>query len=115
MNVAITQYGCPKIFSTDQVLQFTSLELPGLLKDDGLQISMDGRGCWRDNVFVERLWRSLKYEAVYLHAYKTGRHAQQWLERYVQFYNQVRLHRALDGLTPDCVDCDNLPVRPTAA
>ena len=68
---AITQYGCPEIFNTDQGCQFTSQEFTGLLKDHGIQISMDGKGCWRDNVFVERFWRSLKYEEVYLHAYET--------------------------------------------
>lgn len=112
---AITHYGCPEIFNTDQGCQFTSLEFTGLLKDHGIQISMDGRGCWRDNVFVERLWRSLKYEEVYLHAYETVRHAQQGLERYVQFYNQVRPHRALDGRTPDRVYWENRPAQPSAA
>ncbi len=68
---AMTQYGCPEIFNTDQGCQFTSLEFTSFLKDQSIQISMDGRGCWRDNVFVERLWRSLKYEEVYLHASET--------------------------------------------
>jgi len=112
---AITQYGRPEIFNTDQGCQFTSLEFTRLLKDQGLQISMDGRGCWRDNVIVERLWRSLKYEEVYLHAYETVRHAQQGLERYVQFYNQLRPHRALDGRTPDRVYWENRPAQPSAA
>jgi len=112
---AITQYGCPEIFNTDQGCQFTSLEFTGLLRDQGIQISMDGRGCWRDNVFVERLWRSLKYEEVYLYAYETVRHAQQGLERYVQFYNQVRPHRALDGRTPDRVYWEHRPAQPSAA
>jgi putative transposase len=112
---AITQYGCPEIFNTDQGCQFTSQEFTGLLKDQGIQISMDGRGCWRDNVFVERLWRSLKYEEVYLHAYETVREAQQGLERYLHFYNQVRPHRALDGRTPDGVYWENRPAQPAAA
>ena len=112
---AITQYGRPEIFNTDQGCQFTSLEFTSLLKDQGIQISMDGRGCWRDNVFVERLWRSLKYEEVYLHAYETIRHAQQGLEHYVQFYNQLRPHRALDGRTPDCVYWEQRPAQPSAA
>jgi len=68
---AITHYGRPEIFNTDQGCQFTSREFTGLLKDHGIQMSMDGTGRWRDNVFVERLWRSLKYEEVYLHAYET--------------------------------------------
>jgi putative transposase len=76
---------------------------------------MDGTGCWRDNVFVERLWRSLKYEEVYLHAYETVRDVHQGVVRYVTFYNQVRPHRALDGRTPDGVYCDHLPARHTAA
>ena len=76
---------------------------------------MDGKGCWRDNVFVERLWKSLKYEEVYLHAYETVNAAQQRLARYLTFYNQARPHRALDGRTPDAVYLDTLPVRRTAA
>ena len=76
---------------------------------------MDGIGRWRDNVFVERLWRSLKYEEVYLHAYETLHDAQEGLAQYLTFYNQLRPHRALDGHTPDRVYSDNQPVRPTAA
>lgn len=112
---AISRYGCPEIFNTDQGCQFTSQAFTGLLKDHGIQISMDGAGCWRDNVFVERLWRSLKYEEVYLHAYETVRDAHQGVARYVTFYNQLRPHRALDGHTPDRVYWDNLLTRPTAA
>ena len=112
---AVTQYGRPEIFNTDQGCQFTSLAFTGLLKAHGIQISMDGTGRWRDNVFVERLWRSLKYEAVYLHAYETVSAAQQGLARYLMFYNQTRPHRALDGHTPDSVYFDNLPARHTAA
>lgn len=111
---ALTRYGTPDIFNTDQGSQFTSLEFTGLLKDHGIQISMDGTGCWRDNVFVERLWRSVKYEEVYLHAYETVSAAHQGLERYLTFYNQTRPHRALDGHTPDGVYFDNLPALPTA-
>jgi putative transposase len=112
---AITRYGTPEIFNTDQGCQFTSQEFTGLLKDHGIQISMDGTGCWRDNVFVERLWKSIKYEEVYLHAYETVSAAQQGLERYLTFYNQTRPHRALDGHTPNGVYVDNLPTRRTAA
>ena len=112
---AITQHGTPEIFNTDQGCQFTSLEFSGFLKEHGIQISMDGTGCWRDNVFVERLWRSVKYEEVYLYAYETISAAQQGLERYLTFYNQTRPHRALDGHTPDGVYFDNLPARRTAA
>jgi len=112
---AITRYGQPEIFNTDQGCQFTSLEFTGLLQGHGIQISMDGTGRWCDNVFVERLWRSLKYEEVYLHAYETVHDAQQGIARYVTFYNQLRPHRALDGRTPDRVYWENLPSRPTAA
>lgn len=66
---AINRFGAPEIFNTDQSCQFTSMDFSGLLQDNGIQISMDGKGCWRDNVFVERLWKSVKYEEVYLHAY----------------------------------------------
>lgn len=112
---AITRYGTPDIFNTDQGCQFTSQEFTGLLKDHGIQISMDGKGCWRDNVCVERLWKSIKYEEVYLHAYETVSAAQQGLARYLTFYNQTRPHRALDGHTPNGVYVDNLPTRLTAA
>jgi putative transposase len=112
---AITRYGPPDIFNTDQGCQFTSQEFTGFLKDQGIQISMDGKGCWRDNVFVERLWKSLKYEEVYLHAYETVNAAQQRLARYLTFYNQARPHRALDGRTPNGVYVDHLPARRTAA
>jgi putative transposase len=112
---AVTTYGAPTIFNTDQGCQFTSLEFTGILKEHGIQISMDGTGCWRDNVFVERLWKSIKYEEVYLHAYETVGAAQQGLERYLTFYNRQRPHRALDGKTPDQVYCNNLTTRLTAA
>lgn len=112
---AITRYGRPAIFNTDQGCQFTSQEFTGLLKDHGIQISMDGTGRWRDNVFVERLWKSIKYEEVYLHAYETVGAAHQGLERYLMFSNQTRPHQALDGQTPDQVYYDNLTTRRTAA
>src|SRR5512141_1415972 len=112
---AIGCYGPPEIFNTDQGCQFTSQEFTGLLTHHGIQISMDGKGCWRDNVFVERLWKSIKYEEVYLHAYQTVSAAHQGLERYLTFYNQTRPHRALDGKTPDQVYYDNPPARLTAA
>lgn len=112
---AITPYGCPEIFNTDQGCQFTSQEFTGLLKDRGIQISMDGKGCWRDSVFVERLWRSITYEEVYLHAYDTVSAAHHGLERYLTFYNQTRPHQALDGQTPDQVYYDHLTTRQTAA
>ena len=86
---AITQYGYPEIFNADQGCQFTSQEFTGLLKDQGIQISMGGKGCWQDNVFV---WKSLKYEEGYLHAYDIVSSAQQGLKRYLLFYNQTRPH-----------------------
>ena len=112
---ALARYGTPDIFNTDQGCQFTSQEFTGLLKDQGIQISMDGTGCWRDNVFVERLWRSVTYEEVYLRAYDSISAARQGLGRYLTFYNQHRPHRALDGHTPEQVYCDNLTTRLTAA
>jgi putative transposase len=100
---AIARYGKPEIFNTDQGSQFTSEEFTGLLKQNGIAISMDGKGCWRDNVFVERLWKSVKYEQVYLHAYDSVSHARDSLKRYFEFYNTKRPHSSLDRLTPDQV------------
>ena len=98
---AIHRHGKPEIFNTDQGSQFTSEAFTGLLKQHGIRISMDGKGCWRDNVFVERLWRSIKYEEVYLKAYDSVTHARESLERYIRFYNSVRPHSSLDRRTPD--------------
>ena len=111
---AVNRYGPPEIFNTDQGCQLTSLEFTGLLTHHGIQISMDGKGCWRDNVFVERLWKSIKYEED-LHAYEIVSAAQCGLTRYLTFYNQTIPHRALDGQTPDGVYFDNLHTRFTAA
>jgi putative transposase len=112
---AIGRYGPPEIFNTDQGCLFTSQAFTELLTHHGIQISMDGNGCWRDNVLVERLWKSIKYEEVYLHAYDTIEAAHQGVARYMTFYNQTRPHQALDGLTPDQVYSDNLTTRLTAA
>lgn len=98
---AVARYGKPEIFNTDQGSQFTSDALTSMLHGHGIAISMDGRGCWRDNVFVERLWRSIKYEEVYLHAYESVSDARAGLTRYITFYNTRRPHSALDGQTPD--------------
>ncbi len=106
---AINRYGTPAIFNTDHGCQFTSLDFTGLLKDHGIQISMDGTGCWRDNVVVERLWKSVKYEEVYLHAYDSVNEATRGLERYFTLYNQQRPHSSLDDKTPDEFDFENLP------
>ena len=93
----------PEIFNTDQGVQFTSSDFTGLLKHEGIQISMDGRGRALDNVFVERLWRTVKYEEVYLKDYTTVREARQGLEQYFTFYNHERLHQALGYRTPAAV------------
>jgi putative transposase len=99
----------------DQGCQFTSLDFTGLLKGNGIQISMDGKGCWRDNVFVERLWKSVKYEEVYLHAYDCVSDAQSGLQRYFARYNQFRPHSALDDKTPDEFYFESLPAMQKAA
>jgi putative transposase len=112
---AIQRYGKPDIFNTDQGSQFTSLEFTGLLKENGIAISMDGKGCWRDNVFVERLWRSVKYEEVYLHAYESVSGAKAGLQQYFTRYNQFRPHSSLDDKTPDEFYYENLPTLPQAA
>jgi putative transposase len=100
---AIDKYGTPGIFNTDQGSQFTSLAFTDLLKANGIRISMDGKGCWRDNVIVERLWRTIKYEEVYLRAYDTVSQAKASLGRYLDFYNTRRPHSRLDRMTPDRV------------
>ena len=98
---ALVRHGKPDIFNTDQGSQFTGAAFTGLLADNGIAISMDGRGAWRDNVFVERLWRSVKYEEVYLRAYDSVGHARASLGRYLDFYNGKRPHSSLDARTPD--------------
>jgi len=100
---AIDRYGVPEIFNTDQGSQFTSLAFTDLLKRHGIRISMDGKGCWRDNVFVERLWRTIKYEEVYLRAYESVSQAKASLGRYLDFYNARRPHSRLDRMTPDSI------------
>jgi len=107
---ALAKHGTPEIFNTDQGSQFTSSYFTDLLKAHGIAISMDGKGCWRDNVFVERFWKSIKYEAVYLHAYDNVSEAQGGIGRYIDFYNQRRPHRALDGDTPESVYFTSLPL-----
>ena len=100
LNDALTRYGRPEIFNTDQGSQFTSFEFTGVLKDAGVAISMDGRGRYIDNIFIERLWRSLKYEAVYLHDLTDGFAAERVIREWIGFYNTVRPHSALAGRTP---------------
>jgi putative transposase len=101
LQEAMNRYGTPEISNTDQGSQFTSKDFNALLRGKGIAISMDGKGCWRDNVFVERLWKNVKYEEVYLHAYESVNEARNGLERYLAFYNHRRPHSTLDGSTPD--------------
>ena len=101
LEEAITKYGRPEIFNTDQGSQFTSAEFTGVLKANDIRISMDGKGRWIDNVFVERIWKSVKYEHVYLHAYENVAEAKQQLATYFTFYNTRRPHSSLDRITPD--------------
>ena len=115
VSEAISRFGKPDIFNTDQGSQFTSSDFTGLLKDNGIRISMDGKGCWRDNVFVERLWKSVKYEEVYLKAYDTVADAKANLGRYLNFYNTRRPHQTLDRKTPDTFYCQNLTKEKFAA
>ena len=103
LEAAIRDHGCPGILNTDQGSQFTSTAFVSLVQQHSMQLSMDGKGAWRDNLFVERLWKSVKYEEVYLHAYDSVPDAQRNLARYFTFYNQARPHATLDGRTPDMV------------
>jgi putative transposase len=103
LESAIREYGCPGILNTDQGSQFTSTAFVAMVQQHRIQFSMDGKGAWRDNLFVERLWKSVKYEEVYLHAYDSVAEAQQGLARYFTFYNSGRPHAALDGQTPDMI------------
>ena len=101
LEEAIARYGRPDIFNTDQGSQFTSFAFTNTLNDAGIRISMDGRGRWMDNVFIERLWRSLKYECVFLNAFETGSQARAGIGRWIGYYNADRPHSALAGRTPD--------------
>ena len=106
---ALAKHGRPEIFNTDQGSQFTSTEFAGLLQDNEIAISMDGKGSWRDNVFVERIWRSVKYEEVYLRAYESVSDARASIGRYLDFYNGKRPHSSLDRQTPDQVYFNGMP------
>jgi putative transposase len=125
LREALSRYGRPEIFNTDQGSQFTSVEFTGVLKDAGVAISMDGRGRCMDNIFIERLWRSLKYEAVYLHELTDGFTAERVIGEWIDFYTAERPHSALAGQTPaeaygarrpvDMMDKpDGLPTSPQA-
>lgn len=98
---ALARCGKPEIFNTDQGSQFTGFDFTGALKAAGIKISMDGKGRWMDNVFIERLWRSLKYESVYLNLFETGSEARKGIGKWIAHYNENRPHSALDGQTPD--------------
>jgi len=103
LGCALARYGRPEIFNTDQGSQFTSQEFTGILQKHEIQISMDGRGRCFDNIFIERLWRSVKYEDIYLNDYRTVTELRAGLKRYFHLYNQFRRHQALDYETPDTV------------
>jgi putative transposase len=114
LEEAISRYGAPEIFNTDQGSQFTASSFIQVLQKHRIRISMDGRGAWRDNVFVERLWKSVKYEEVYLHAYDSVAAAKAGIQRYFAFYNSRRPHTALDRNTPDNVYFDSQPLAAAA-
>jgi putative transposase len=114
LEEALAKYGRPEMFNTDQGSQFTSVAFTGVLLNNAIAISMDGKGSWRDNVFVERIWRSVKYEEVYLSAYASVGEARISIGRYLDFYNRKRPHSSLDRQTPDEVYFDHLPQRAAA-
>ncbi len=111
LEEAIARYGPPEIFNTDQGSQFTSADFTRVLTDHAIKISMDGKGRWVDNVFVERLWRSVKYEHVYLHAYESVTEAREQLAGYFAFYNGERPHSSLGARTPDAAYFDSTAVK----
>ena len=111
---ALTRHGRPEIFNTDQGSQFTSAAFTGLLLKNSIAISMDGKGAWRDNVFVERIWRSVKYEEVYLKAYDSVAEARASIGRYLAFYNRKRPHSSLDARTPDHAYFNHMPLAAAA-
>jgi putative transposase len=111
LQEAMARHGKPEIVNTDQGSQFTGTAFTSVLTSQEITISMDGKGAWRDNVFVERLWRSVKYEEVYLHAYDSVSEARASIGRYFDFYNQRRPHASLDGATPDHAYFNPLPLR----
>jgi putative transposase len=115
LQEALARYGSPEIFNTDQGSQFTAEGFIGELNSHGIQISMDGKGRWMDNVFIERLWKSVKYEDVYLKAYSSIAEARQGLREYFEFYNRRRRHQSLDRRTPDDVYWSTLPQEQVAA
>lgn len=115
LREAAARYGAPEIVNTDQGSQFSSADFVDEVKRIGADQSMDGKGCWRDNVFIERLWKSVKYEEVYLKAYDSVSAARQGIGGYIDFYNARRPHQSHDGRTPDMVYFDTLPTMKEAA
>jgi putative transposase len=114
VDEALSKYGKPEIFNTDQGSQFTSEAFTSKLKENNIRISMDGKGSWRDNIFVERLWRTIKYDEVYLKAYRTVTEARKSIGDYVTIYNQRRPHSSLDGIPPDTFYYQHLPQKMAA-
>ncbi len=110
LEAAIDDYGCPEIFNTDQGVQYTSDAFTQVLKNNHIQISMDGKGCYRDNIFVERLWRTVKYEHLYCKAFPNMRAVKNSLVQWFDWYNQERFHQSLNDLTPDEVYYQNQPI-----
>ena len=115
LEEAIAQYGCPEIFNTDQGSQFTAEVFTDALRTRDISISMDGKGRWTDNVFIERLWKSVKYEDIYLKAYGSMAEVKKGLAAYFMFYNERRWHQTFDRKTPAMVYSDSLPQKQTAA
>jgi len=115
LEEAIAKFGCPDIFNTDQGSQFTSEAFTECLSSHSIAISMDGKGRWRDNVFIERLWKSVKYEDIYLKAYGSMAEVKKGLAEYFIFYNQMRWHQSLDRKTPAMVYFNITPQRQVAA
>lgn len=114
LQEALARQGTPEIFNSDQGSQFTSQAFTSVLKERGVAISMDGRGRWRDNVIIERLWRTVKYEDIYLHGYETITAARNGLKRYFAFYNGRRPHSALGAATPERAYFDSLSLAEAA-
>lgn len=115
LEEAFARYGQPKIVNTDQGSQFTATDFTEAVRGRGIDLSMDGKGSWVDNVFVERLWRSVKYEEVYLKAYDSVSHARRSIAAYLTWYNQRRPHSSLKDRTPDKAYFATLPAIPSAA
>lgn len=105
---AVIKYGTPEIFNTDQGSQYTSTEFIGKLKEYNIKISMDGKGCWVDNVFIERVWKSLKYECIYLQEFDNVLQLKTAISKWMEFYNHIRPHSVFDGKTPNEVYNNNL-------